>query len=497
MYKGLNITEVDWQQSPPAVRELLLSFSHQLCLLQFRCTAYEQRIKELGTRFARVAELEAQVAALSERVRQNSQNSSKPPSSDGPAKQTRSTHAPSGKKAGGQPGHVGHGRKFQPPAAVDHFVELRPSHCTQCQQPLSGDDPQPQRHQVSEVPPAKVIVTEYRRHTLRCRHCGAATPAAWPATMPRGSFGHRAEAIVAFLTGRLSCSHRDVVEALATLYGLKLGLGTVAAIEQRVCTVLAEPVKAAQQYVTQQVSHHVDETVWREGKKRPWLWVHATEAVTVFRLCAGRGKVQAQSIIGEQFRGVVNTDRYSAYHWLNPYQRQVCWAHLRRDFQAISERPGESAELGLKLLAQTKELFRFWRELRDEKLSWAEFQAAMAPVNAAVTQLLKAGQSCGHKKTENTCRNLLSLAPSLWTFTRVPGIAPDNNAAERPLRRAVLWRKKSFGTQSQKGSEFVERILTVVTSLRQQGKDVLDYLTTLCLFSGSSPDHARLLPALP
>jgi transposase len=271
MYAGLNITESDWQQSPLAVRNLLLSLSHQLRLLQIRCAAYEQRIKELGAKFARVAELEAQVAALTERVRQNSRNSSKPPSTDGPAKKPHATREPSGKKAGGQPGHVGHGRKLKPPEAVDDFVELRPSRCAQCQQALFGDDPQPQRHQVSEVPPAKLIITEYRRHTLHCANCGVATQADWPAAMTRGSFGPRAEAIVAFLTGRLGCSHRDVVEAMATLHGLELGLGTVAGLEQRVSDALAEPVKAAQQYVMQQPSHHVDETGWREGKKRNWL----------------------------------------------------------------------------------------------------------------------------------------------------------------------------------------------------------------------------------
>jgi transposase len=208
--------------------------------------------------------------------------------------------------------------------------------------------------------------------------------------------------------------------------------------------------------------------------------VHATETVTVFRLLAGRGKVQAQSVVGEQFKDVVNTDRYNAYHWIDPYRRQLCWAHLRRDFQAISERQGESAEIGLKLLAQTKELFRLWRDLQAEKLSWPAFQQAMEPVKAAVRQLLQAGKGCGHQKTETTCRNLLSLEASLWTFTRVPGIAAENNAAERPLRRAVIWRRKSFGTQGKTGSQFVERILTVVTTLQQQGRDVLDYLTTVC-----------------
>lgn len=326
------------------------------------------------------------------------------------------------------------------------------------------------------------------------------TQAEWPAEMPRGGFGPRAEAIIVFLTGRLGCSHRDVVEAMETLHGLELGLGSVAAIEQRMSIALAEPVKAAQQYVTQQLNHHVDETSWREKNKLAWLWVHATEAVTVFHLFSRRGKEQAQTVVGEPFKGVVNTDRYNAYHWINPYQRQLCWAHLRRDFQAISERQGETAELRLKLLAQTKELFRLWRELRDEKLSWAEFQAAMELVKAEVTQLLKAGKSCGHPKTETTCRNLLSLETSLWTFTRVPGIAAENNAAERPLRRAVIWRRKSFGTQSKTGSEFVERILTAVTTLRQQGRDVLAYLTMVCSavaggnLSGLLPEVSGAIP---
>src|SRR5262249_26022623 len=159
--------------------------------------AYEQRIKELETRLAKTTDLEAQVAALTERLQQNSRNSSKPPSTDRPGERTSMTREHSGKKAGGQPGHIGHRRKLQPPATVDHFIELRPVNCRQCGQPPVGNDPQPHRHQVSEVPPAKVIITEYRRHTLRCSHCGAATQADWPEEMPRTSFGPRAEAIVA------------------------------------------------------------------------------------------------------------------------------------------------------------------------------------------------------------------------------------------------------------------------------------------------------------
>jgi len=168
-----------------------------------------------------------------------------------------------------------------------------------------------------------------RRHTLQCPDCGAATQAEWPPEMPTGSFGPRTEAVVAFLTGRLGASHRDVVEAMETLHGLELGLGSVAAIEQRVSESLTGPVAAAQQYVEQQLTHHVDETGWREETKHCWLWVHATTAVTVFRILAGRGKAQAQEVIGQQFRGVVNTDRYNAYHWIDPRKRQICSRPLK------------------------------------------------------------------------------------------------------------------------------------------------------------------------
>ncbi len=210
----------------------------------------------------------------------------------------------------------------------------------------------------------------------------------------------------------------------------------------------------------------MDETGWQEGEQQKWLWVNATSDVAVFQVLAGRSSDNAKRVINQEAKGVVATDRYSAYNWLDPRRRQVCWAHLVRDFQALVDRGSESAATGQALLKQVKRLFTLWHQVRDGKLSREEFQRAMKPVQQRVKKLLQAGSRSAHSKTSHTCTNILKVEQSLWTFVRVEGVEPTNNGAERSLRRAVLWRRKSFGTKSEAGSRFVGRILTAVTSLR-------------------------------
>ncbi|MDQ3754142.1 MAG: IS66 family transposase [Acidobacteriota bacterium] len=425
-------------------------------------------------------------AALRERLGQNSSNSSQPPSSDALQHRRVSHRKPSGKKRGAQVGHQGHGRKLKPVEEVGHLVDLRPVSCVQCERRLRGDDAEPARHQVTEIPPAQAEVTEYRRYTLRCERCGTNNYAEWSGEMPRGSFGPRVQATVAYLTGRLGLSHRDVVEAMNTLHGVEMSLGSVSAIQRQVSKALAAPFETAQGYVQRQTVNYVDETGWRERGKLHWLWLNATKDVTVFRLLNSRNQAAAREVIGKSKRGVITTDRYPGYSWLSDERRQLCWAHLKRDFQAMAERAGDSKEIGEALLEQTKELFHLWRQVRDGTISKRRFQSSIAPVRQRVKGLLDRGSECRQAKTRGTCRQLRMLAAALWTFVDVSGVEPTNNQAERALRRAVLWRRKSFGTQSESGSRFVEHILTVVTTLRQQGRNVLKYLTTVCATVGRS-----------
>lgn len=464
------ISVEDWAATPPAVKALVLSL--------------------LET----VAELQKRLAELEERVNQNSRNSSKPPSSDPPNAPPPPKQTPSGRKAGGQPGHPGHGRLLQPVESVNRVVPLRPVSCAECGALLLGEDPQPVRRQVTELPRIEPEVTEYQHHTLTCLVCGASTPAPWPADLPAGSCGPRLEATVGYVTGRLGLSQRDTVELLDTLCHTTLGLGSIAALEGRVSTALTTPVAEAVEYVQAQLTNNVDETSWPLGPHRGWLWVNVTTLVTVFFLLTSRSAAAARQVIGALTDKVVGSDRYSAYTWMAVWLRQVCWAHLRRDFQAIAERGGESARVGQALLAQAEQLFTLWHRVRAGPLSRAEFQVQVQPLRQRVGELLREGVQVAHPKTAATCAKILQVEAALWTFVDHEGVEPTNNAAERALRRAVLWRRRSFGTQSESGSRFVERILTVVTTLRQQHRDVLDFLTDACAAAIAKRPAPSLLP---
>lgn len=443
---------------------------------------------------ALVMELLRRLAQVEARLNQTSRNSSKPPSSDPPQAKPRATKTSTGRTSGGQPGHEGHGRKLKPESEVDLILEVRPESCGQCGTLLLGEDAGPERHQVTELPRIAPIVTEYRRHCLWCVACGACTQAEWPATMPRGSFGPRVQATVGYLMGRIGASQREVQDILATLYQTEVSVGGIGALEQAVSTALATPVKEAERYVQCQPVRNGDETSWREKGKRRWLWISVTPVVTIFRLLKTRGAAGAKELLGEVVWGIIGTDHYAGYHWIDPRQRQLCWAHLKREFVAWSERAGETARIGLALLAVEKQLFTLWYRVRDGTLAWADFQVALQPLMARVTTLLQEGVAGPEAKVRGTCRNLLKREAALWTFVWEPGVEPTNNSAERPLRRAVLWRRRSFGTQSEAGSQFVERILTAVTTLRQQRRDVLGYLTTACAAAICKTPAPSLLP---
>jgi transposase len=438
-----------------------------------------------------------EVAELQERVSRTSRNSSKPPSSDPPNAAPRSKRSPSGRKRGGQKGRKGHGRRLKAPEEVTRVVVVRPDCCAECGALLLGEDPQPVCHQITELPPVKPEVIEYQQHTITCLACGAQNRGEWPAEMPTGAFGPRVQATVGYLAGRGGMSQREVQEVMGTVLHTEMGLGTVSALEQQVSEALAEPVEEAQFYLREQTANNVDETSWREGTQRTWLWIDTTPEVTVFWILPGRGAEQAKQVLGETFGGIVGSDRYAAYNWLEPQRRAVCWAHLERDFQAFVDRGGESQRVGQALLEQSGQMFGLWHQVKDGSLNRVDFQTHMEPIRITVGELLREGTEVAHDKTCRTCQNILKLEQALWTFVDVEGVEPTNNDAERPLRRAVLWRRRSFGTQSETGSRFVERVLTAVTTLRQQERDVLDYLTEACAAATSGETSPSLLPLLP
>jgi transposase len=264
--------------------------------------------QEVVTLQEQVAGLEAEVSRLREQINKNSRNSSKPPSSDGPQTPTRPKTESSGRKAGRQKVDHGHGRKLKPPEQVDRIVVRKPDTCQQCGALLLGEDPQPQRHQVSELPKAEPVITEYQRHTLTCLKCGAKTSGQWPEDMPEGSFGPRAQAMVSYLGGRFGMSHRDVAELMEIGFHTQISLGSIPAQEQRTSEALETLVEEAKGYVREQPSVNMDETGWHEMGKQAWLWVGATYLVTVFVLLASRSAEGMKRLLGEGFSGILGSD---------------------------------------------------------------------------------------------------------------------------------------------------------------------------------------------
>jgi transposase len=421
-----------------------------------------------------IAQLQRQLTQLQQVLNQNSTNSSRPPSSDPPSVKRAPPRPPSGRRSGGQPRHPQHQRPLLEPTQPP--IPLKPPACRRCGRALTGTDPQPLRHQVIELPVFRPDVIEYQLHRLSCSGCGCTTCATLPVGVPTGGQGPRLQGTVALLTGAYRLSKRQVESLCADLLGVPLSAGQVCAVEVEVVAATASVVTELRAYVQKQ-SANVDETGWWQKEQRGWLWSVVTRSVTVFVLALSRSAQVVQELLDPSAGQVITTDRYKGYDWLPLYQRQICWAHLRRDFQAMVDRRNAGSALGDELLLFAEDVFTQWYRVRDGTIRRATLRTYVDSQRPWFRARLTAGVACGCAKTAAVCRDLLRLEPALWTFTRIDGVEPTNNAVERGFRHAAQWRRSSHGTESAAGSRFVEQILTVVATCRQQGRDVLDYLT--------------------
>lgn len=459
-----------WAQVPPAAQAALLAL----------LTSCERRLTQL----------QEQVNHLQHQLGLSSSNSSRPPSSDPPAVKRAPPRPRSGKPKGAQPGHP---RQQRPPLPPDQTLLCKPTRCRRCQHPLAGHDPQPLRHQVIELPRIKPEVTDYLRHRLVCPQCGTTTCAPLPAGTPAGAYGPRLQAHLALFSGGYRLSKRHIEQLCEDVFGIPISPGQVCALEQQTAATLTPVVNQLRDYVQQRPAN-IDETSWRQGGQRAWLWVVVSASVTVFHLALSRGAKIAKALLGNADRWVVTSDRYSAYNWLKVRVRQVCWAHLVRDFQAMVDRNNAGSAIGEELLCWAECVFTWWYRVRDGTLSRSSFQKYIGDIRPCVREELERGAACGCAKTAGACKELLKVEAALWTFVRVAGIEPTNNAAERALRHAVQWRKQSYGTDSEAGSVFVANVLSVVATCRQQKRNVLDYLAACCTAAVRGVKPPSLLP---
>jgi transposase len=461
------------------------------------CARLRRRVAELE---ALVRGLEVTVRDLQARLGANATNSSLPPSANPPQAPKPVVKEPTGQKPGGQPGHPGPLRLRLPPERLKEVVRHVPAACARCQAPLPAEpqpgDPAPTWHQVAELPPTLAEVTEHQGHGRTCPCCGTVTWAKVPDDVRAHAFGPRLTAAVAYLRGSPHVSQRGLEEMVEELFGVPISLGTITNLEQEASAALAPAHAEAQKAVQDAPAKHVDETGWKQAGKRCWLWAAATKLVACFVIHPSRGAVALAALLGRKIKGLVTSDRWSAYNQLPPERRQVCWAHLKRDFQKLVDRGGPAKELGETGLEITWVVFDLWHAFLGGGLSRRGLQEEMAFWREALRDELERGRACADGKAATFCANLLALGPALWTFVDRPGVEPTNNHAERILRSGVLWRKGSFGCHSEQGCRFVERVLTVVQTLRLQKRRALQFLYQALLAHRQGSPAPKLLPTV-
>lgn len=418
----------------------------------------------------------AKISELEARLSKSPRNSSLPPSVVHPHAKPAPPKQKSGKKPGGQPGHPKHERALIPTDQCQAVVTVKPENCRRCGELLAGVDPQPLRHQVWEIPEIKPIVTEYQLHRLACHCCRESTCGHLPAGVPQSQAGPRLVALTALLMGCFKQSKRRVAMFLEQVLNQPCSPGWVVKLQNQATAALTPPYQElADQLPTERVLG-IDESPTKQARIKSWLWTFVAGTYTVFALRTTRAATVLQELLTADFDGVVNCDRAKMYWKVG--RPQWCWAHLKRDFQALIDHPDHQVKrLGRDLMRPTRELFRHWGCCRDGTVSRRGLLRLMRPIREEINGLLLRGVFSGNAKLMGMCEPLYDHRDWLWTFLDVEGVEPTNNASERALRPAVIWRKLSFGTQSARGSRFVETILTVVETCHKQSRNSFEYLT--------------------
>lgn len=450
-------------------------------------------IRRLDTLEIENKKLRLENTQLKERLNNNSSNSSLPPSKS--LKKKKNNRQSSGKTSGGQKGHKGHYRELLPSDQVDSIENCQLlKHC------LCGGKIKPSddyvRHQVYELPVLKLHVTEYQLQKGCCVHCGQKHVACLPVGITWGITGPRLTSFMSELVTKYGLSRREQRSFLEEHFQFCISLGTVFNKQKIVNTAMAKPVAELLPIVKESNSIHSDETGHNRDGKNQWMWGFISNTAAFFSIQASRGKKVLRSMLGD-FKNIVISDRYAAYNIFDSSQRQICWAHLKRDFTKLSEKDNKIiARIGKKLLDCESGLFKIWHEFKSEKINRDELLRQAKPIQQRVGELLEQGSYTDPAlKAVRFCKNLLENFNALWTFLEIDNVEPTNNHAERNLRPSVIWRKKYFCTRSDYGTEYVARSASINMTCKLQKKSTFNFLCRLMQnhFSGISTSALALM----
>lgn len=445
----------------------------------------EQASERIEEQRKTIQKLEKELAE----ARRNSTNSSKPPSSDGLAGPQRArgrnpVRCKSKRRPGGQKGHPGHYRKLVDTAVVSQTVDVMPEECSGCGRGFAETTlhtqtvGEPTRHQVVDLPPTKAWITEYRCFKIGCPHCGHVTRGALP-DKARDQFGPRLTALVAYLTVVCRMPRRVVQRFLEQAMGIDMSLGSTQKCWEQMSDAVEGPCQQLQQQLANEPVLNIDETGWRQNGEKRWIWGLVAQSFTFYAVVAGRGTPVLVSLLGAVFSGILCSDRLPVYQKYHPGKSQFCWAHLKRNLQAILDqgKHWKQERFARDALALYAGLFRIWRKFQTGKIDRGQLICRSQRIRRGFGVLAEKWWDCEHREVANLANAIGQHSQRLFCFLDEEGVEPTNNSAERALRTAVQWRKTSFGNRSDAGAVATGRLLTVWQTCARQKRDPLDYFT--------------------
>lgn len=442
--------------------------------------------QQIGDKEKQIAELERQLAAR----RQNSRNSSKPPSSDGLAGDSRARgrsprRKPSGKKPGGQPGHPGQHRPPAPPERVNEIHTVLPEQCGHCGHELGQRLEQVQtsgdvhRHQVVEVPAIAAHIIEYQCHRVICPQCRQSTRAPIP-EQARRQTGPQLTALVAYLTVVCRMPRRVVETVLEQVLGTAVSVGNTQACWEEASAAAAGPCQELERQLQRAPVLNVDETGWRTNGEKRFLWAFVAPAFVLYTIAKTRGSALLIQLLGAVFEGILCSDRFSGYLKYHQGRAQFCWAHLKRNILGVLDFTKLTAteRFCRDALAVHASLFRLWHKFRSGLIDRPQLLRRSVRLQRRLFVLAETNLDSPDRQVQNLATAMFAHAGRLFTFLEYAGVEPTNNSAERALRTGVQWRKICFGNRSAAGEHATARLLTVTQTCRLHRRNSLQYLAT-------------------
>ena len=464
-----------------------------------------RQAEQIAEQKQQIADAEKQIADLERQLalrKQNSTNSSKPPSSDGLAGEPRERgrRKKSRRKAGGQPGHRGAHRPLVPAEKVDEIRPVLPDRCQHCGHALPRQlEPvqtvgEPQRHQVTELPPVQARTIEYQCHRVVCPECGESTRAPLPKEAT-GHFGPQLTALIAYLTVVCRMPRRVVEALLGQVLGIDISLGSTQKCWEEASQAVAAPCQEPKKQLKNEPVLNVDETGWRTNGDKRFLWAFVAARYVVYTVAATRSSQVLRDLLGKVFRGILCSDRFSAYLKYHSGKAQFCWAHLKRNLLGIVEFTKSSAveRFCRDALAQHARLFRLWHKFRGGQIDRSQLMLRSIPIQKRIFELAQRNLDRPHREVRNLATALFEYNERLFTFLEHEGVEPTNNSVERALRTGVQWRKICFGNRSANGELATSRLLTVAETCDLQRVNILAYLSAAILCHRRRQPVASLL----